>query len=194
MKKTLKLHKSKNPHSKYQRYNILGHAHELTFSCYKRQPFLINDKPKEFLVTAINKAREKHQFDLWAYVFMPEHIHLFIFPRSEEYSISDILKSIKQSVSRKVVNLLKESDPGTLRYLETRLRQPRYRFWQDGGGYDRNYWSTDNIRSQIEYIHYNPVRRGFVVNPEEWFWSSAGDWLAGRDGPIVINRDSFPVG
>jgi putative transposase len=178
---------------KYQRLNIQGHAHELTFSCYKRQPFLKGDKINILLADAIERASNIHNFDVWAYVFMPEHVHLMIFPLDEEYSTSNILRSIKQSVSRKVINKLKEQNSKKLQLLATGSRHPEYRFWQDGGGYDRNYCEAGEIRKQVDYIHANPVRRGFVDNPVDWKWSSAKDWTSGEDGPCRICIDSFPL-
>ena len=178
---------------KYQRFNIPGYAHELTFSCYKRQPFLKWDLTNEMLAEAIERASDIHKFDIWAYVFMPEHVHLMIFPLDEEYSISGVLRSIKQSVSRKVINRIRKGNPDMLKYLDTGVKHPKYRFWQDGGGYDRNYYDTEEIRKQVDYIHANPVRRGFVDNPVDWKWSSAKDWLSGVEGPCKICLDSFPL-
>ena len=66
--------------------NAPGHAHELTFSCYQRYPFLKAERTCLWLVDAIQAARVKHNFDLWAYVFMPEHVHLIVRPREPDYS------------------------------------------------------------------------------------------------------------
>ena len=91
------------PRKTCKRYDTPGDVHELTFSCYKRRPFLSKDRTCHYLAQAIAMARTKHQFHLWAYVFMPEHVHLLIWPVLSEYSISTILKTIKQSVSRKAI-------------------------------------------------------------------------------------------
>jgi hypothetical protein len=40
----------------------------------------------------------------------------------------------------------------------------------------------------IEYIHSNPVRRGLVMRPEDWYWSSARDWSGETDIPIKVDR------
>ncbi len=181
----------KDPNLK--RYNIPGHAHELTFSCYKRKTFLKSKYANHFLADAINKSRERYNFEVWAYVFMPEHVHLLIFPRNEEYAISEILKSIKVSSSKRTVYFLGRKFPGALIHLETGLVKPKHRFWQHGGGYDRNYWEREKIIQQVEYIHNNPVRRGFVENPCEWTWSSAKFWMTGEDGPVLVERDYFPM-
>jgi putative transposase len=57
-------------------------------------------------------------------------------------------------------------------------RRVRHRFWQPGGGYDRNIRSTPALRAVIDCIHANPVRRGLVARAEDWEWSSAR-WYAG---------------
>jgi len=119
---------------KCHRYNIPGHAHELTFSCYKRRAFLTDDTFRLYLVESIIRAKSIHQFDLWAYVFMPEHVHLLIWPRNQIYSISEILLSIKQSVSRKALLYLRKYNPQKLKLMETGQKHTLYRFWQDGGG------------------------------------------------------------
>ena len=54
-----------------RRYNVAGQAHELTFSCYHNEAFLTAERVCTYLVNSIISSREKHQFDLWAYVFMP---------------------------------------------------------------------------------------------------------------------------
>ena len=48
-----------------------------------------------------------------------------------------------------------------------------FRFWQAGGGFDRNLCNPKAIHSSVNYIEYNPVRAGLVNAPEEWQWSSA---------------------
>jgi hypothetical protein len=76
-----------------RRFNDVGHAHFLTFSCYHRQPFLSRDRSRQWMLDAIARAREQYDFHLWAYVIMPEHVHLLIWPARREYSISAILKT-----------------------------------------------------------------------------------------------------
>ena len=174
------------------RWNLPGHAHELTFSCYGNRAFLSRDRTCGYLADAIVASREKHDFDLWAYVFMPDHVHLVIHPRQGEYSVSTILRSIKQPVSRRALNYLRTDNPAGLRYLATGQRDEPYRFWQKGGGYDRNITNVDTLIKSIRYIHHNPVRKGLVVTADEWHYSSAADWHNTRSGPIAIDFDSFP--
>src|SRR5712692_7397102 len=66
-------------------------------------------------------------------------------------------------------------------------RRLRHRFWQPGGGYDRNITSSAALRAMIDYIPANPVRRGLVARAEDWEWSSAR-WYAGLR-PVKLEMD-----
>ena len=47
----------------------------------------------------------------------------------------------------------------------------RYRFWQRGGGYDRNIYSDAEVWEKIDYIHANPIARGLCQHPAHPFLS-----------------------
>jgi len=72
-------------------------------------------------------------------------------------------------------------------------KQP-YRFWQAGGGYDRNIVSPESAWNVMHYIHQNPVRRELVEQPGDWLYSSYKDWHTDEKGPIEIDKPSFYVG
>ena len=73
--------------------NNPGHAHELTFSCYRNRPFLSNRQYCLHLCEAISAARQQYLFHVWRYVFMPNHVHLLIYPKLESYDMAEILQS-----------------------------------------------------------------------------------------------------
>ena len=92
-----------------RRFNLPGHAHELTFSCYRRIPLLSKDRSRQWFLEAVDAARRKHNFALWSYVVMPEHAHVLVFPKSDQYDISEFLKSVKQSVARRATIYLRSN-------------------------------------------------------------------------------------
>ncbi len=107
-----------NRHRKSRRpWNEAGHAHELTFSCFGRLPLLSYDCICQWLLDAIDTARARWDFDLWAYVLMPEHVHMLVYPRRPHYEIATFLKSVKQSVARKAVSMLRKNEPEVLARL-----------------------------------------------------------------------------
>ncbi len=175
-----------------QRFDIYGQAHCLTFSCFQRRPFLTRERCCDWLALAIQEGRQKGLYDLWAYVFMPEHVHLVLLPRPG-IRISRILTAVKSSVSKRALLWVRSNAPQFLQSMAD--IQPNgdchYRFWQRGGGYDRNLRSIRDIYEKMDYVHANPVRRGLVRIAEDWHWSSYRAWETGEDVPIAIDRESL---
>ena len=154
--------------------NITNHAHYLTFSCYKRQQLLTSTILCQKLLSSWNEARQKGSFAIWAYVIMPEHVHLLVWPKSMEYSIPNILRLLKEPFARWVVKHWSATAPHLLQRVRViRGKRHLHRFWQEGGGYDRNLHNWASIAKAIDYIEFNPVRRGLVRDSSDWQWSSA---------------------
>lgn len=176
-----------NRQSRRKSFNVTGHAHELTFSCYRRYPFLRADRCCQWLAAAITTARQRHNFAVWGFVFMPDHVHLIILPRNEHYSISRILESIKRPVGSEAIRYLESvSSPWLARLTRQRGQRTERLFWQSGGGYDRNITSPRTLLRMLDYLHENPVCKGLAIRSEDWFWSSAGHY-AGGCSPIAVD-------
>jgi putative transposase len=164
----------------------------LTFSCFHRLPLLSRDRTRQWFIEAMSKARERRNLALWAYVLMPEHVHIIVWPRDARYEVRLIRTALKVPVQRKALRYLREQAPEFLEKL--RDEQPNgevhYRFWQRGGGYDRNVHDPATLRQMIDYIHLNPVRRGLVEQATDWPWSSAR-YYADLDN-VLIPMDPLP--
>lgn len=183
---------AKPPRKLARTYNIPGDAHELTFSCFHRIPLLSKDRTCQWFLDAMQRGRRKHDFSLWAYVIMPEHVHVIVWPHNPIYKISKIRTALKLPIQQKAVRHLQKKDSPFLdRLIDL---QPNgtwsYRFWQRGGGYDRNITELQTLELMIEYIHNNPVRRGLVEKATDWIWSSAR-FYAGMK-PCPIDMDALP--
>lgn len=150
---------------------------------------LSKDRTRNWLIESIIMAKEKYQYALWAYVIMPEHVHLLVYPFVENYNISLFLKAIKQPVARRAKHYLEENDRNWLDKLTVKFGSREvFKFWQAGPGYDRNITSKDELFEKILYMHRNPVRRGLVLNPQEWKWSSAGWYTGEREVVLAIDE------
>jgi REP-associated tyrosine transposase len=156
-----------------------GDLHELTFSCYRRMPLLTNDDWRIRLSRTIDEAGRQSQVDLVAFVFMPEHIHLIVAPSTSEPDIGRYLALVKQPFSKSIKQLLVETGSPLLERLTVRERPGKlcFRFWQEGPGYDRNLNTPAAVEASIDYLHLNPVRRGFCHQAVNWKWSSASSYL-----------------
>ncbi|HZN33874.1 MAG TPA: hypothetical protein VFB80_08640, partial [Pirellulaceae bacterium] len=156
-------------------YHEPGDLHELTFSCFHQMKLLTNDAWRRSLSQSINEAGGHLRFQLVAFVFMPEHVHLLVFPLAEEPALDAYLAGVKRPVSANAKGDLQQANSPLLRRLTVRERPGKYafRFWQEGPGYDRNLQTPAAVMGSIEYLHLNPVRRKLVTQARLWKWSSA---------------------
>ena len=168
-------------------YNTPGQAHELTFTTYHRKPLFAESANCELFLRCLDTARRRHSFKVWAYVLMPDHVHLLIFPAHEVHSMAAILKGIKQPFARKVSNSWRATDSISLdQHSVTRPSGKReIRIWQQGGGYDRNIVSEKATLACVEYIHNNPFVADLADSATGYRWSSLAWYEGQEDVPFV---------
>jgi putative transposase len=137
-------------------------------------PLLTNETWRGVLARQIDIANDRHDFRLAAFVFMPEHLHLLVYPVGKS-EVSDLLQAIKKPFSFRIKQVLKEQNSPLLGRLTISERPGKlaFRFRQEGPGYDRNLRTETAVRAAIDYLHANPVRRGLVEQARQWKWSSA---------------------
>jgi putative transposase len=164
---------------KLKRYHEPGDSHELTFSTYQHLNLITNDLWRSMLCRSIDRAIENHKYRLIAFVLMPDHVHLLVYPTDvkpgELPDLDVLLSAIKRPFSYRIKQLLIAENSPLVERLTVMERpgKPAFRFWQEGAGYDRNLKSTKALGNSIAYIHNNPVRAGLVARARDWKWSSA---------------------
>ena len=151
-----------------KRFQKAEALHFITFSCFHRLPFLRAPGPKDTVEAVLEQVRTRHQARVYAYVLMPEHIHLLI---NEPPSIllAQFLKALKQATSHK-------------------LKGDREQFWQDRY-FDRNIHGEAARSEVIRYIHRNPVKRGLVASAEQYRWSGFNHYATGVRGAVEIESE-----
>jgi putative transposase len=147
----------------------------ITAVAKNRLPVFQTDAIKTITCTAIDEARTSCGFLLFAYVIMPDHLHLLT---DSPRKASVVLQFIKGIVSRRVLGYLKEMKyESSLKKLEhdNWKRSHRYSLWQ----HDSDVFavvSESTFMQKVNYIHQNPVRAGLVARAEDYRWSSARLW------------------
>jgi putative transposase len=99
-------------------------------------PLLTNDVWRLMLAEAHRAACDELDVALWAYVFMPEHIHLLLKPSRAEYDLAAHELAFNLATSRGIINLLRKDRSPLLEKLAVKKSGGKggYRFWQPGGG------------------------------------------------------------
>lgn len=132
--------------------------------------------------------QREERLTLFAYVILENHVHMVA-------SSNDLAKEIgnfKSFTARQLIDFLEKSNARTLleqlAFRKARHKADRqYQLWQEGS-HPQQITSDEMMRQKIEYIHYNPVKRGFVDDPVHWRYSSARNY-AGLPGLIEVTTN-----
>ena len=124
---------------------------------------------------------------VYAYVILENHLHLVA--QSEQLD-RDMARFKSYTAKQLIQYLHKQRITAILEQLEFYKKAHKndraYQFWQEGLHPE---WIQNDamMRQKIEYIHHNPVKRGYVDLPEHWRYSSARNYL-GQEGLLEICR------
>ena len=162
----------------------------ITIVAKDRLPVFQTDSLKIVACKALDEARTSTGFLLFAYVIMPDHMHLLTdCPKTS----ADVLRNVKGLTARRVIDFVKEhnyrSSLAKLRHEEWK-RKHSYSLWQQ----EKNVFSIFSeamLMQKVNYIHLNPVRAGLVNRAVDYRWSSARIWQrqAQDDEPLMVDFD-----
>ena len=124
---------------------------------------------------------------LYAYVVLENHVHLI----AQSDKIDKDISRFKSFTAKKLISYLKENNlkmiVDQLAFFKKAHKTARtYQFWQEGV-HPEQIQGEEMMRLKVEYIHNNPVQRGYVDRPEHWRYSSARNYL-GMEGVIEVCR------
>ncbi len=71
-----------------KRFQREGDDHFITFSCYRREPYLATSDSKDIFLDSLELTRRRYNFEVLGYVVMPEHVHLDGWPTSDSTTTS----------------------------------------------------------------------------------------------------------
>jgi len=165
----------------------LGHLHFITCSCHRRRALLGTARARDVFLRILNHVRDKYDFALVGYAVMPEHIHMLV-SEPNVGTPTTVMQVLKQRVSRELnrQRRRRRPPPGQLfLWEETGAPEPGP-FWQRRF-YDFNVWSWEKKNEKLNYMHFNPVKRGLVKHPKDWKWSSFGFYSMGKPNECPPN-------
>jgi putative transposase len=128
---------------------------------------------RTIILDAIASQHARAAFWIFAYVVMPDPLHLLLRPNSAD--LPSVMRAIKSISAREI--LPRRGSAPTLwqpRYFDNVIRRVRD-FWE-----------------KVEYIHQNPVAAGLAARPEDWTWSSYRSVMRKGDSPISVDAVNLP--
>ena len=123
--------------------------------------------------------------NLYAYVILENHLHLI----AQSNDLSRDITRFKSFTAKQLIAWLVENRIKTILeqlafYKKAHKGDRAFQFWQEGVHPE---WIQNErmMRQKVEYIHNNPVERGYVDRPEHWRYSSARNYL-GMEGLLDV--------
>lgn len=119
------------------------------------------------LRACVKAVREVHPFDIEAMVVLPDHIHALWRLPVDDGDCATRWMLLKQSFTRRLEEL------GVLPPEAERPRRRRGErsVWQRGI-WEHQIRDEDELNRHVDYIHFNPVKHGWVLRARDWPYSS----------------------
>lgn len=171
------------------RYRIVNdqYPHFLTSTIVEWLPLFLDPAVVQVILDSLGFLQKENRLSIYSYVIMENHMHLI----ASSQDLSKEMGNLKSYTARKIVDLYKAQNPQILNKLAIAKKPFKndrdYQFWQEGSQ-SKQIHSEEMMRQKIEYIHHNPVRRGYIDEPEHWRYSSARNY-AGKVGLIDVRTN-----
>lgn len=157
--------------------------------------FTLFPEANQIFLNTLAFCREKYGFALHGFVIMADHYHLLVTLKPGT-SVSALLRDFKSYVGKRIVETLAQTGRRELleRFRLAKAPQRRkdalYRVLQ----YDNNLlevFTPSVLRTKLDYMHANPIKKGLARDPAQWHYSSWGAYSATGRAPIHIDRMQF---
>jgi len=192
-----------------RRFHESGQCHFVTFSCYRRRPYFATAEVFDLFVRCLEDMRLRFDVCVYGYVVMPEHVHLllsepaaFACDCSSQISaqrtganlghlatLAEAMHYLKLSFAKRVRRLRSSNAQVSAQKTGANLGHLTSGSFWEKRYYDRNVRDYHEFTVKLRYLHRNPVKRGLVLAPEEWKWSSFRHYALREIGVVEIESE-----
>jgi putative transposase len=156
----------------YLRWYQEGGTYFFTVKTYKNQSLFSDETARQYLHQAINEVRSEKPFEIPAIVLLPDHLHCIWSLPEQDRDFSYRWGRIKKRFTSLWLNHNGKSLPVS---AQRHNRNER-------GVWQRRFWEhlirdRDDFAHHMDYIHYNPLKHGYVECPHRWPYSSFHRWI-----------------
>ena len=162
--------------------------HFVTCTVLDWLPVFTRPETVSIIIDALAFKQQQAGLRVYAWVVLENHCHMVL----QAPDLSKTLREFKSYTAKAILANLQAHRVtpylNRLTYCRKAHKQDRdYQFWQEGS-HPELIGTHQMLAQKVEYIHLNPVKRGYVDRPEHWRYSSARDY-AGQAGLLPVCRD-----
>ena len=171
------------------RYKIFQNQHPyfVTSTVINWLPVFSNPAIVKIILDSLTHLIKENRIEIYAYVMMENHLHLV----ASSENLSKEIGNFKSYTARQIIDYFIEKKADSilsqLKFHKLNHKKDRdYQLWQEGS-HPQLIQDENMMRQKIEYIHNNPVERGFIDDPVHWRYSSARNYT-GMEGLLDITK------
>jgi len=169
------------------RYKIFEHnsPHFLTSTIINWIPLFTRPATVQIILDSLVYRQQYCGMKVYGYVILENHMHWIAQTENlnkevssfKSYTAKFLIKYLEEQQSTRILEQLKF-------YKKLHKTDRQYQVWEEGS-HPQLIQNEEMLRQKLEYIHYNPVKRGYVDKPTDWRYSSARNY-EGREGLIPV--------
>jgi putative transposase len=157
---------------RHKQLAFAGSLHFVTTVTEVRSDWFVDPALCRKVLEAFEYCRARFEVQCLGYVLMPDHLHAVLYQQNEEALIPAMMRRFKSLTATRC------RPHG---YENTALWRRRYD--------DVPLPNAEAVNTRLQYMHFNPVRRGLVEAAEKYAWSSARDWAGTEAGIVHISKE-----
>jgi len=165
----------------YQIYNP-ANAYYLTLTVVDWVDVFTRKVYRDIILDSFSYCRANKGLRVWAYVIMTNHVHCILSAKNN--NLSDILRDLKRHTASTILKEIQTPKESRRDWMmkrfefaaKTNVRNNMHQFWIHDN-HAKELITADFTAQKLNYIHFNPIRAGFVENAEDWLYSSASNYL-----------------
>jgi putative transposase len=172
------------------RYKIVDghHPYFLTCTMVAWLPVFTRPETVQVVLDSWRFLQDHQRLVIYGYVILENHLHWIASAEDLPKELGDF----KSFTARKIIDLLRSKNARVLleqlQLFKARHKTDRdYQLWQEGS-HPQQIQNEEMMRQKLEYIHLNPVKRGYVDEAIHWRYSSARNY-AGMPGLLPVKMD-----
>jgi len=172
--------------SRYKIYEPT-HPHFITCTILHWIPIFTRQETTTIIFESLQYLQKLDNLKIYSYVILENHLHLIA--SSDDISMS--MRKFKSFTAKEILKYLQNQNVKTILdqlafYKKAHKKNAQYQLWKEGIQ-PKLIRDEKMMLQKIEYIHNNPVKRGYVDEAKHWRYSSARDYH-GMKGLIDVER------
>jgi len=169
------------------RYKIteINRPHFLTNTIINWIPVFTRPDSVQIILDSLSYMQNNHGLKIYGYVVLENHMHWI----AQADDLGKEVARFKAYTAKKLVNYLTNAGQQKILqqfafYKKAHKQDRQHQVWEEGS-HAQLIQNEQILRQKLDYIHFNPVKRGYVDKPEHWRYSSARNY-AGQEGLIEV--------